>query len=71
MASSRGCEHHVMAVEIEKVRAGRKESYADALRKVRGLVEPTRPVIASATSSLSMVKDTTRQIMEKQSFTDS
>ena len=34
ITSFRGCEHHVRATEVEKVRAGGEMSYAEAVRKV-------------------------------------
>lgn len=39
---------------------------ADALRKVRGLWEPTRSMVTDP--SLSVVKEAARQIIETQSF---
>lgn len=56
-------EHHIRAVEVY-----RKMSYADALKKVRGLGESIRSVVSSASSSLPMVKEVARQIIVKQSF---
>lgn len=63
MSSFRGCEHHIRAVEVYW-----KMSYADALKKVRGLGESIRSVVSSSSSSLPMVKEVARQIIVKQSF---
>lgn len=51
-ASFRGCEHHVRALEVERMKVEGKMSYADALKRVRGVGETTGTVKASAASSL-------------------
>lgn len=55
MASFRGCTHNVTAAEVGKVRAGGKMCYADTLRKVRGSMEPTRPVRAYADNEKTLI----------------
>lgn len=55
MASFRGCKHNVKAVEVGKVRTGRKMCYADTLRKVRGSMESTRPVRAYADNEKTVI----------------
>ena len=48
ITSFRGCESHITAVEVEKVRAGKDMSYAEAIRQVKGTGEDSRPVGTSA-----------------------
>lgn len=67
VTSFRGCEHHVMAVEIERVRAGGEMSYAEAVRKVRG-TEERATAGGSRVHAKPGVEEVAVQVMTKQSF---
>lgn len=68
VSSFRGCEHHVRAVGVEKLRVEGKISYADALKKVRGTGEPSRQVVVEVPSDSQPDREKVRQIVGTQSF---
>lgn len=69
VTSYRGCKHHVVATEIEKVRAGGEMSYAEAVRKVKGTGETTKTVRAGeASNKPPEIKEVGVQVVEKHAF---